>query len=147
MEKTLGKEYANTMQRKAFLKDNCDGVIEKGYMKPFSTDKMRELKEELAEHSIEIGELEMAKKAATLSYNAELKPLKDRCGQIVHSIKERAEYVKEECYKFVDNDEKMVGFYNADGDLIESRPANPDELQSTIFQIKRLEDRKTGTDN
>ena len=30
MDKTLGKEYENKMQRIAFLKDNCDGVENKG---------------------------------------------------------------------------------------------------------------------
>jgi hypothetical protein len=43
----------------------------------------------------------------------------------------------------VDQDEKMVAYYNADGDLIEERPATADELQGTIFQIQR----KTGTDD
>ena len=148
MEKTLGKEYANARERRTFLKDNCDCVVEKGYMKSFASEKIQGLKEKLAETSIEIGEIEAAKKAATASYNAELKPLKEEHTQIVQSIKERAEYVKEECFKFVDQEKKMVGFYNSDGDLIESRPANPDELQMTIMQTFRKPDAaRTGTEN
>ncbi len=143
MEKTLGKEYTRSSERRAFLKDNCDCVVEKGYMKAFAPEKVTELKEKLAETSIEIGEIEEAKKAAAAQYNAELKPLLEEKSSILRGIKERAEYVKEECYKFVDQEDKMVGFYNSDGDLIESRPANPDELQGTIFQLGR----KTGTDN
>lgn len=143
MEKSLGKEYLNPRERRAFLEDNCDGVVEKGYMKSFSHDKITELKERLAETSIEIGEIEAEKKTMTAQYNAELKPLKEEKSSILRGIKERAEFVKEECFKFVDQEERMVGFYNSDGDLIESRPANPDELQATIFQLGR----KTGTDN
>lgn len=142
MEKTLGKEYTNPQQRSAFLKDNCDCVVEKGYMKPFAPEKVTELKEKLAETSIEIGEIEDAKKASATQYNAQLKPLLAEKSTILRGIKERAEYVKEACYKFVDQEDKMVGFYNANGDLIESRPINPDEIQRTIFQIG-----KTGTDN
>ena len=32
MEKHLGKEYANRVQREAFLKDNCEKVENKGYI-------------------------------------------------------------------------------------------------------------------
>lgn len=54
----------------------------------------------------------------------------------------KSEYVNELCFKFIDPQTKEVGYYNADGDLIESRPAFADELQGTIFQLNR-----TGTDN
>jgi hypothetical protein len=62
---------------------------------------------------------------------------------MVSNIKAKAEYVKEICFKFIDQYEKMVGYYNANGDLIESRPATADELQPTLFSVIR----KTGTDN
>ena len=62
---------------------------------------------------------------------------------LLKDIKEKAVYAKEECFKFIEQEEKMVGYYNAQGDLIESRPATSDELQGTIFQIVR----KTGTNN
>lgn len=141
MEKTLGKEYSDPIRRRQFLEDNCDRVVEMGYMRAFAQEKVQELKEKLAETSIEIGEIETEKKAATAQFNAALKPLQDERADILRGIKERAEYVEEECFKFVDNDDKMVGFYNAEGDLIESRPASPEELQGTIFQLER----KTGT--
>jgi hypothetical protein len=147
MQRHLGKEYENLAYRRKFLEDNADGVVEKGYMKPFATEKVVELKEKLAETSIEIGEIEAEKKAATTRYNAQLKPLRDEKATILRGIKERAEYVKENCYKFVDQEDRMVGFYNAEGDLIESRPAAPDELQGTIFQIKRNDRLKNGTEN
>jgi hypothetical protein len=141
MEKTLGKEYEDPIKRRLFLKDNCDSVVEMGYMKPFDHEKVQELKDRLSEISIEINEVEEAKKSAVTQFNAELKPKQDEKSFILRGIKERAEYVKEDCYKFVDNDEKMVGFYNSEGDLIESRPAHPNELQATIHQ----ELRRTGT--
>lgn len=90
MEKTLGKEYDSLLQRRAFLKDNCDCVVEKGYMKSFAPEKVVELKEKLAETSIEIGEIEEAKKATTAQYNSQLKPLKEEKHSILRGIKERA---------------------------------------------------------
>jgi hypothetical protein len=143
MQKELGKEYKNAREREAFLKDNCDKVEEKGYMKPFTPEQLQGHKEKLANVSIEISEIEAEKKEAAEVFKGQLKPLVESRGQMVSNIKAKAEYVKEICFKFVDQDAKEVGYYNADGDLIESRPATADELQPTIFSLAR----KTGTDD
>ena len=58
MSKYLGLEYADLQERKMFLKDNCDTVEDMGYMKQFSPDKVAELKDRLAEVSIEINDKE-----------------------------------------------------------------------------------------
>lgn len=143
MEKTIGKEYKNARDREAFLKDNCDKVEEKGYMKPYTPEELQGHKESLANVSIEIAEIEAEKKAQDAYYKGQLKPLNEQRSQMVSNIKSKSEYVKEICYKFVDQEAKETGFYNADGDLIESRPATADELQPTIFSMAR----KTGTND
>lgn len=140
MEKTLGKDYAVT-QREAFLKDNCDQVEEKGYMKRLTPEQIQENKEKLAETAIAMNEIAIEKKKIALEFKTQLEPLTAIKGEILTLLKQKAEYKKEICYKFVDQEEKMVGYYNAEGDLIEARPANAEELQGTIFQIGR----KTGT--
>ena len=58
-------------------------------------------------------------------------------------LKKKAEFVTERCFKFIDQETREVGYYNENGDLIESRPAYSEELQTTLFQIGR----KTGTNN
>lgn len=143
MEKTIGKEYANAVQREAFLKDNCDAVENKGYMKKFTPEQMQGHKEELANISIKMSEIDAQKKESDAYFKGEMKPLKEKRTNIIANIKQKAKYVKEVCYKFVDQDAKETGFYNADGDLVELRPATADELQPTLFSITR----KTGTDN
>lgn len=134
MEKTI---------EKSFLKDNCNNVEEKGYMRPYTPEELQGHKEKLANVSIEIAEIEAEKKEQDAYYKGLIKPLKEERLQMVSNIKSKAEYVKELCYKFVDQDAKETGFYNADGDLIESRPATADELQPTIFSMAR----KTGTND
>ena len=62
MEKELGQEYKNPIQREAFLKDNCDACENKGYMKPYTPEELQGHKENLANVSIEIEELENKKK-------------------------------------------------------------------------------------
>jgi len=141
MEKQLGQEYPEGQQREAFLKDNCDVVESKGYMKPFTPEQLVEMKESLAETSIEINDVEIEKKEIIEEFKTRTKPLIDHKQRLLKNIKHKAEFVDEQCFKFVDVATKEVGFYNAEGNLIEARPAFGNELQSTIFQISR-----TGTD-
>ena len=146
MEKTLGKDIANPVAREAFLKDNCDKVEEKGYMKPYSPAELQQRKEELANASIEISEIEQEAKESAEYYKGKLKPLKETRAKMVSDIKSKSEYVKELCYKFVDQEAREAGYYNKEGDLIESRPATADEIQPNLFRVNR-EIGKTGTNN
>lgn len=141
MQKFLGQQY-EADGRAAFLKDNCDTVEEKGYMKPFTSEDLTSMKDELAEASIEINDIKEEKKEIVKGYNDKLKPFTEEKHTLLSNIKNKAVYVKELCFKFVDREEKMTGFYNKEGELIESRPSTADEAQSTIFQVNR-----TGTNN
>lgn len=143
MQKEIGKEYANLHQREAFLKDNCDKVEEKGYMKPYTPEQLQGHKENLANLSIEIDEVEETKKEAMREFKQQLDPLIEQRKEMVSNIRQKAEYVKEICYKFVDVESKMTGYYNNEGNLIESRPSTADELQPTLFAMTR----KTGTED
>ena len=143
MDKSIGKEYPNRMQRESFLKDNCDTVEEKGYMKPYTSEQLQGHKENLANTSIEIAEIEAELKHIQAEYKGRLKPLKEAKDQMVSNIKAKSEYVREICYKFTDQEAKQTGYYNSDGDLIEERPATADELQPTLFKSAL----KTGTND
>jgi hypothetical protein len=143
MENYLGKEYTDRDQRESFLKANCEKVEEKGYMKPYTPEQLQGHKENLANLSIRIEEVEGEKKAQAKCYKEKLDPLTRERSEMVRNIRQKAEYVHEICYKFVDREEKQTGYYNADGDLIELRPATADELQPTLF----IGLPKTGTDS
>jgi hypothetical protein len=133
MERNLGKEYTNKVQREAFLKDNCEKAEVKGYMRAFTPEQLQGHKESLAELSINIEEMEDEKKASAKHFKAVLDPLFIQRREMVSNIRRKAEYVREVCYKFTDRDAKETGYFNADGDLIELRPATADELQPTLF--------------
>lgn len=145
MEKELGQEYANPIQREAFLKDNCDACEQKGYMKPYSPEELQGHKEKLANVSIEISEIEAEMKQVAAEYKGRLKPLKEARAMMVSNIKSKAEYVNEVCYRFTDQEARETGYYNRDGKLVECRPATADEMQPAIFAILRTA--KTGTDD
>ena len=69
--------------------------------------------------------------------NLELKPLREDANILLADIKSKGRLVHEKVYQFLDEEEKMVGFYNAEGVLISSRPATRDELQKTVFAEMR----------
>lgn len=143
MDRELGKDIEAGARRIEFLENNCDKIEEKGYMKRFSPEELAQMKEGLSEASILINDVEEEKKEAMKEFKARLDPLTDERKRLLTGLKNKAEHVTEPCYKFVDMETREVGYYNQDGDLIESRPAYPDELQSNIFQMSR----KTGTNN
>ena len=143
MERELGQDIKNPIQREAFLKDNCDACEQKGYMKPYTPEELQGHKEKLANVSSEIAEIEAEKKQVEADFKGRLKPLKESRAIMVSNIKSKAEYVNEVCYRFTDQETKETGYYNKDGILVECRPATADELQPNIFSMVR----KTGTND
>lgn len=137
MQRTLGQDIPNRMERKMFLQDNCDAVEDLGYVKEIPTERLEELKEVLVENNIELRSLRDAKKEAVKEFNDQIKPLEEINAETTKQLKERSEYVNEQCYKFVDNEERTVGYYNSEGLLVFSRPIRPEEIQTTLNQAAR----------
>jgi len=142
MNRELGMHIKDTQERINFLSDNCDAVEKKSYMKRFTPDQLLQMKESLSETAIEINDIEQEKKEAVSGFKIRLKPLMEDQKQILSGLKNKSEHVNERCFKFIDLERREVGFYNENGELIESRPAYADELQQNIFQDLR----KTGTE-
>jgi len=143
MQRELGKDIEPGKKRIAFLMDNCDAVEEKGYMKRFTLEQLSQMKETLSETDIKINDIEDEKKEVMSEFKERLDPLVKERKTILVGLKNKAEFVSENCYKFVDTENREVSFYNQEGDLIESRPAFPEEMQGSIFQLNR----KTGTND
>lgn len=140
MEKTLFQELPK-LQRIQMLRDNADTAEEIGYSKALSGDQLAELKDKLVENNIQLRDVRADKKAANKMYNDQIKQLEEEGDELTQQLKNKTDYVKEECYKFVEGDE--VGYYNQDGELVYSRPARNEERQMTIQAALR----RTGTDN
>lgn len=141
MQRVLGQEITDLEARKEFLDSNADAVVEKDYHKPFDSEELAVKKTEFAEKHIRIAELEEKIKKYKDEINVELKPLLEDVKSLRVDLKTKGRMVHEQVYQILDEEDKMVGFYNAEGLLIESRPATRDELQKTIY----AELRKDGT--
>lgn len=119
-------------ERAQVLADNCDSIEEVSYSKSFSSDELTEKRVELEHVSVKIDDLEEAKKDYLDAIKTEMKPLLEGKKQVIKELKEKAATVRENCYRFLDEETRMVGFYNAEGLLVYSRPATVAELQKTI---------------
>jgi len=128
-------------KRAQMLSDNADSIEEIGYMKQFTDEEILSMKDDLAEVSININEIDIEKKEVAAEFKHKLEPLTDQKKEILTKIKNKAEFVKEECYKFTDFDNQMVTYYNNLGQVVESRRMRPDERQLKIFTLK------SGTNN
>lgn len=137
MEKTLGQDIKDLDQRKAFLIDNADEVVEKTYTKNFDAEQLADKKTRLAEVSIKINDFENEIKDFKAEIGLQMKPLKEERSSLLDDIKAKGKVVTGKAYKFTDREEGMTGFYNEEGVLIESRPATRDEMAENIFSMTR----------
>lgn len=142
IQKEYGKDYS-LEEREQFLRNTCDGMEEISYSRVFTPEELAKQREVLTEASIALADIEQAKKDAMAGFKEQAKPYEEQKSKAIENLKAKAETVFETCYKYVDEETKMVGFYNSEGNLVSSRPAFQDELQKTVF----AEIRKTGTYN
>lgn len=133
MLKVLGQDIKDLEERKNFLIDNADGVEEMDYHKSYESDELERMKTEFANKHIRIAALEDQIAEFKEKINKELKPLKEEVKNLREDLKSKGHDVHEKVYRFLDEKERMVGFYNSEGLLISSRPARRDELQKTVF--------------
>lgn len=141
IKKEIGKEYS-LEEREQFLRNTCDGTEEVSYSRVFTPEELAEQREQLTDASIMLAEIEQAKKDAMDTFKAQAKPYLEKKSDAIKKLRDKAETVFEVCFKYFDDETNMVAFYNIEGNLVNSRPAFPNEMQKTVFS----EIRKTGTD-
>ena len=142
LDKELGKDIA-LEERASFLEDNCDAVEEVTYSRAFEPEELALKREQLTDASIKIADIEEEKKEVMDGFKERLKPLQEQKADAIKALRDKSQTVTEKCYKFLDEETKMVGFYNKEGNLVASRPAFQKELQKTI----QMYIRKNGTNN
>ena len=140
LDKELGKDIA-LEERASFLEDNCDAVEEVTYSRAFEPEELALKREQLTDASIKIADIEEEKKEVMDGFKERLKPLQERKADAIKALRDKSQTVTEKCYKFLDEETKMVGFFNKEGNLVSSRPAFQRELQKTI----QMDIRKNGT--
>lgn len=142
LDRELGKDIA-LEERAGFLEDNCDAVENVTYSRAFAPEELALAREQLTDASIKIADIEEEKKEVMDGFKKSLEPLNQQKAEAIKALRDKSRTVTEKCYKFIDEETKMVGFYNKEGNLVSSRPAFQKELQKTI----QMAIRKNGTNN
>ena len=125
-------------ERRELLKNSCDQIVQKSYTRKFSSSELTERRTEYCDVAEKVNSLKQELSEVTADIKGKIKPLVERMGGILDDIKKRGEYITGECYKFIDPEEKKVGFYDGEGYLIEERDMTKEERQRTLFQAIRL---------
>lgn len=139
-------------QREQIMKDSCDQILERSYTRKFDQAEINEKRSELANVSIQMQELEQELAEHRATIKGKIKPLSERRGKILDELKSGGEWIKGDCYKFVDDEEGMVGIYTPEGYKLEERPMTQEERRRNVFRVLRDQNWRegksaTGTDN
>lgn len=127
------------------LRDSCDRMEDMTYQKVFSPEQLNQKRSELESVSISISDLNKEKKEWMKNFKAEMDPLAQNHAKIVGELKSKSAEVTETCYCILDEETRMMGFYNGEGILVYSRPAFQEELNRTIQM--EIRNTRTGTDD
>lgn len=128
-------------QREEILRNSCDQILERSYTRKFDQDEINERRTELANVIIQIADLEQELAEVRADYKGKIKPLQERVSKLRDELKVGGDWIKGDCFKFVDEDEGKVGIYSPEGYLLEQRPMTQDERQRNVFRAIR-----TGTE-
>lgn len=128
--------------RKEFLANNCNHVAkEVGYSKAFTSVEVEKKRYELEKVSIYLEDKEEEKKEFNANWKDEVKPYTEEKKLLISELKNKATYVKEDCFAFISDDGMDMLFFNKEGTLVFKRPAYENEKSKSIFSISQ-----TGTD-
>jgi len=122
-------------ERLETLDSSADKIEEFSYTKPFTPEQILVFKDKLSTTMIEFNAIEEELKEIKDDYKLKMDPLKAETKELLKNIKNKAEFVKEKCYLMIEGNE--AGYYNADGELVYTRPLLPGERQKTIFSVQR----------
>lgn len=149
LDKVLGQDIPAGLERQNFLRDNCDSVEMLDYTKELNEERRNELKESLVDKNIQLRDVRADKRAADelykeqdKAYKNQIKHLESESEEIAKTLKEKAEFVREDCFKFIDEETRTAGYYDNEGVLRYTRPIRPDERHGTL----QMQIRRTGTE-
>ena len=128
-------------QREEILRNSCDQILERSYTRKFDQEEINERRSELANVIIQIADLEQELAEVRADYKGKIKPLQERVSKLRDELKVGGDWIKGDCFKFVDEDDGKVGIYSPEGYLLEQRPMTQDERQRNVFRALR-----TGTE-
>lgn len=99
------------------------------FLHDFTEEELNDKRKELAEIVTELVDMEEEKKSYMEGLNAKKKDKEVSRNELVAQLKRGGENRFEGCWKYADYENREVGYYDANGILVSSRPMTPDEYQ------------------
>ncbi|MES2382632.1 MAG: hypothetical protein V4538_16405 [Bacteroidota bacterium] len=135
MEQQLFKEIPDN-EREAMLEANCLTTEEKDIQKYFSIDELTEMRATFLSNSIIVRKANEVLNKAKDENKAAVKAPLDQNEYLLKNIRLGFQEVTCQVYIFPDYENRMVGYYDNTGTLLESRRMRPEEAQAYIPQGK-----------
>jgi len=93
-------------QRAQILRDSCDQIVERSYTRKFDQEEINERRADLANVAIQKADLEQSLAEIRADYKGKIKPLEERIVKLRDELKAGGDWIKGDCFKFVDEEEK-----------------------------------------
>lgn len=124
------------VSRESMLRDNAN-AMEKGfgYTKRFTNEELELKRASLEELSIKLHDLEEKKKEFNADHKAEVEPIKTSHSKIISELKNKSEYILDDCYLYLEEERMIMHYVTRSGEVVYSRPARTNERQKTIYSI------------
>lgn len=126
------------------LDAQADEVVEENYLRPYENAELQKARQEYVNLSLQMTEIKAEEDDIKQQFKERKAPVQKEMDRVLGNIKQGGEYVKGKLYKIIDRDERVTGFYDEEGKLINQRKSLPNELQGTLFTTIRM-NAKTGT--
>ncbi|WP_370214812.1 hypothetical protein [Mesoflavibacter profundi] len=130
-------------ERKEVLRNSADKKEVFTYPKTLDAKEVTHLKDEYTKNAIALAKHEEAKKEFNEDFKAKVKPLKLEMSSQMTRIRSKVEEITEDVYLISDQENELMCYYNALGELVYHRPLMPEEKQLTLVDKTKL----TGTNN
>lgn len=131
-------------ERMEMLDAQADEVVEENYLRPYENAELQKARQEYVNLSLQMTEIKAEEDEIKQQFKERKATVQKEMDRVLGNIKQGGEYVKGKLYKIIDRDERVTGFYDEDGKLINQRKSLPNELQGTLFTTIRM-NAKTGT--
>jgi hypothetical protein len=125
-------ESSSLETRIQILKDNAERIENISYLKQLNDEDLALLKTELAVDSIQLAKLDEAKKEFLVDHKAKVKPLKQQLAIALHKIRTKCEEQEAEAFLVANQEEGIMEYFSAEGELIHSRELTQEEKQLRI---------------
>lgn len=127
--------------RLEILEANCYVKEKQRVQEHYTDSELQNFKNDQCELAIEIMDIEEEKKEAMKVFTDKMKDLKLESGSLLGKIRNAFEEVPQMVYGMDDQENGVMEFYTATGELVSTSPLNPKQRQTTM---KPLETAKVG---